>query len=295
MTRIAANANYLSRRFGYEKAYALIKEAGFDALDQTLTDMVRPESPFNNPGWEQEALRVRRAADNAGIRINQTHAPFSYPLDVWEKSPELMPILKRSIEISAIWGAETEIVHPYHHPVYFGHEEEIFEKNMEYYGALIPTAEATGVKVCVENMFQVDEIRKHIVHDTCSTLPEFIRYVDTLNHRNIVACLDVGHIALIRQHESPADFVHGLGHDRLQALHIHDNDLVSDQHKLPFDGQIDWKSVAEALGQIDYQGYFTYETSGSMDVVPDEFVPARLKYMADVARYLVSIIDANRP
>ena len=31
------------------------------------------------------------------------------------------------------------------------------------------------------------------------------------------------------------------------------------------------------------------------DIIPDEFIPARLRYMADVARYLASTIDANRP
>lgn len=257
--------------------------------------MVRPDSPFNLPGWEKEAQRVRRAANDAGIHITQTHAPFSYPLDIWEKSPELMPILKRSIEISGIFGADTVVVHPYHHPVYLGHEEEIFRKNMEYYAELIPAAKAAGVKICVENMFQVDEIRRHIVHDTCSTLPEFIRYVDTLNSEHIVACLDVGHIALIRQLDTPADFIRGLGHSRLQALHIHDNNLNTDQHLLPFDGKIDWLPVCQALGEIDYQGYFTYETRGNLDRFADDFIPARLKYMEQVGRYLASCIDAHRP
>ena len=165
MTRISANAQYILSRFGYERGFALLKEAGFDACDVSLDAQRFPDQPLGGPGYEKEAARIRAAADNAGIVINQTHAPFSYPLDIWEKSEQLMPTLKRSLEISAIFGAETAIIHPYHHPVYMGHEDEMFEKNMEYYGGLIPTAEETGVVICTENMFQVDDRRGYIVHD----------------------------------------------------------------------------------------------------------------------------------
>lgn len=295
MTRISANAQYILSRFGYERGFALLKEAGFDACDVSLDAQRFPDRPLGGPAYEREAARIRAAADNAGIVINQTHAPFSYPLDIWEKSDQLMPILKRSLEISAIFGAETAIIHPYHHPVYMGHEDEMFEKNMEYYGELIPTAEATGVIICTENMFQVDERRGHIVHDTCSTIKDFIRYVDTLGSEYVAACLDIGHIVLVQQKDEPADFIRALGQKRLRALHIHDNNYRSDEHKLPYEGRIDWDAAMRALGEIDYQGCFTYETSGNLSRMDDGFVPAGLKYMADLARHLCAKIDASRP
>jgi hypothetical protein len=80
-------------------------------------------------GYKEYAQNIRDIADRVGIKIHQTHAPFVYPLDKWELSPSLMPILKRSIEISGILGAEVEVIHPYHHPEFLGHEDEIFEKN----------------------------------------------------------------------------------------------------------------------------------------------------------------------
>ena len=295
MTGISANAQYILSRFGYERGFALLKEAGFDACDVSLDGQRHPEHPLSGAGYEKEARRIRAAADSAGIIINQTHAPFSYPLDIWEKSDQLMPILKRSLEISAVFGAETAIVHPYHHPVYMGHEDEMFEKNMEYYGELIPTAEAVGVKICAENMFQVDERRGHIVHDTCSSIYDFVRYIDTLSSEYVVACLDIGHIVLVQQKDEPADFIRALGQKRLKALHIHDNNYRADEHKLPYEGRIDWDAVTKALGEIDYQGYFTYETSGNLKRMDDGFVPVGLKYMADLARHMCAKIDANRP
>ena len=294
--KIAAQCTHgLALRFGYEKVVRLYKEAGFDGVDVSLGDMIHEDSPFNLNGYKEYAQNIRNIADSVGIKIHQTHAPFVYPLDKWETSPALMSILKRSIEISGILGAEVEVIHPYHHPEFLGHEDEIFEKNMEYYSELLPTARANNVKIGVENMFQNDPIRKTIVHDTCSRLCEFIKYIDTLNDEYAVACLDIGHIALLYQQDQPWDFIKGLGHDRLKSLHVHDNSLISDQHQIPFQGKIDWLKVTKALGEIDYDGYFTYETLGHINACPDDFVPIHIRYMADIAKYLGALVDKARP
>jgi sugar phosphate isomerase/epimerase len=79
-------------------------------------------------------------------------------------------------------------------------------------------------------------------------------------------------------------------------LHIHDNDYKGDQHQLPYMGRIDWNKVTEALGEIDYDGDFTYEigTFNRLNRVGEELAPVELKYMADIGKYLVSKIEANR-
>ena len=292
--KISMYSGLITGRYGYEKGFELIKQAGFDAADVSLMDMTNMESPLNLPGYEQVAQDIRRAADNAGLIINQTHAPFKYPLDKWELSENLYPILKRTLEISSILGATVGVIHPYHHPVFLGHEEEIFQKNMEYYGELLPLAHQVNVKIGVENMYQVDSRRKHIIDDTCSRLKEFIRYIDELNDDYAVACLDIGHVALIQQQDEPWDFIRGLGHKRLQSLHVHDNDYKGDQHRMPYDGIINWTEVTKALGEIDYQGDFTYETSGHLARVDDEFFPVALKYMADIAKHMADMVDRNR-
>ena len=144
-------------------------------------------------------------------------------------------------------------------------------------------------------MFREDPLRKYIVHDTCSRLDDFIRYVDTLNSCNAVACLDIGHTALTYQKEKPWDYIRGLGKNRLKALHVHDNNGMNDQHLLPYEGYIDWMEVTKALGEIDYEGDFTFETHGNLKNFDDEFIPVRLRFMADVGRHLASLVDRNLP
>lgn len=283
-----------------EEKIDLFKTAGFTAMDYGLGELNRDDSPFCGDNYREEAQAIRDICDRKNFPIVQTHAPFKFTHAQWD-DPELFesvtfPRMVRSLEISAIFGAKVVVVHPIHHTVYHGHEEEIFERNMEYYGRLIPYCKQFGIKVAVENMFQKDPLRKCIVHDTCSRPEEFIRYVDTLNSEYIVACLDVGHVGLPLSDIDAADFVRALGHNRLQSLHIHDNDYQLDRHILPYLGKMDWEPICRALGEIDYQGDFTYEVSH--DLIRDKdagFVPIGARFMADVGKHLMSMIDANRP
>ena len=132
--------------------------------------------------------------------------------------------------------------------------------------------------------------------DTCSNVDEFIRYIDTLNSPQITACLDVGHVALPLGDLTAADVIRKLGHDRLGSLHIHDNDYTRDQHILPYLGKLDWAEIAKALGEIDYQGDFTYEVNGQLIGSCDEgFVPIAAGFMGATGKHIVSMIEANRP
>jgi sugar phosphate isomerase/epimerase len=59
------------------------------------------------------------------------------------------------------------------------------------------------------------------------------------------------------------EMIRALG-NRLQALHIHDNDRWHDSHEIPFSMNIDWESTVKALVDVDYKGYFTLECCSSL-------------------------------
>ncbi|MBQ8849977.1 MAG: sugar phosphate isomerase/epimerase [Clostridia bacterium] len=280
------------------KCMQLCKDAGFDAVDFSLCEMVEDGSEFNRDDYREVALKYRKAADDMGLAITQTHTPFRFKN--WDDEENyknvIFPRIVRSLEISALLGAEVAVVHPLHHMEYHGSEEEIFEINMAFYKSLIPYCREFGIKCGVENMWRHDPRRRYITHDTCSRKEEFVRYVDTLDSEYMIACLDVGHVGLPMQDDEAHDFVRYLGHDRLQSLHIHDNDYKGDQHIMPYAGKMNWTELAKALGEIDYTGDFTYELNGSyLDTADDEFAPVIIKYAYDVARHLADIIDRNRP
>ena len=287
-------------RFGYEKSMEYIRNAGFCATDYSLDSMVQDASPWNGAQWRAHAEAVRACADRLGIRINQTHAPFSFSHRLWKDETSyrdiILPRILRALEISGILGAKVAVVHPIHHDVYQGHEEEMFVRNMDFYRMLIPYAREYRVKIGLENMYQVDARRKCIVDDTCSRSEEFIRYIDTVDSEWVVACLDLGHVGLIQRKDEAWDMIRALGHNRLQSLHVHDNDYRGDQHTIPYLGTMNWEEITRALGEIDYQGDFTYEAGWSfLQRVDDEFLPVSMRYMYDLGQHLMEKINRSRP
>ena len=294
--RLSMNISSAVPKFGIEGSIELYKNAGFDAVDFTLGDMMKPESPLYGDAWRAEIDRIRTFADKIGMPINQTHAPFRYTRDQFEREWDFVyGQMVRSIEASAMLGADVVVIHPIHYMTYHGCEEEIFERNMEFYRSFIPYCRHFGIKVGVENMWQRDAKRGHIVADTCSKSEEFIRYIDTLDSEYMVACLDVGHVGLPLTDEEAEDVIRALGHDRLGALHIHDNNYKDDQHLLPFMGRMNWPAIAKALGEIDYKGDFTYELIATfVDSADPTFAPKGAAFLEQVGRHICAMVEDNR-
>ncbi len=291
----------LVARFGWRRAIEIMSNAGYDAIDGNFCSYLN--DTFEHGKWSTEnyinrANEVRGYLEEAGFACNQTHAPFSFPGKVWDTQFEevCFPQVLRALEITAILGADVCVVHPIHHFEYLGNEERAFELNMAYYSRLAEHAKKLGVRIGVENMWQRDVRRKCISHDTCSTSEEYIRYIDTINDPVCVACLDVGHISIIQRRDEVWDVIRALGHDRLHALHVHDNGFCGDDHLMPFSGKMNWGEICRALGEIDYDGDLTFEVGGAFfGNVPESFIPTATAYSAAIGRELISMIDAARP
>ena len=296
--KLAMNAQYLVNKLGNEPAAKLIAGAGFDCVDYSVIEMDKPGCVFNEENWLEEAEKAGNIFRSYGVPITQTHAPFHFSdfADPVAYKESIFPTIVRSVEVSAAMGASIIVVHPLHYMTYAGHEEEIFRLNMDFYRSLIPVCKNCGIKVAVENMFQRDQKRGHIVHDTCSRAEEFCRYIDTLDSEYMVACLDIGHVGLPAQPDEAWDVIRKLGHDRLKSLHVHDNDYKDDRHSIPYSGKIDWNQVMNALADIDYTGEFTYEISGTYAFgrMEHDLFPSALRYLADVGHHLVGLYEGYR-
>lgn len=298
---LSVNVEVLMKNHDFETGLQIFKNAGFPALDYGLCDMVKDDNVFNGEDWRAAAEDVRRYADSQGVIINQTHTPFTFAKTMYgdERAYEdiILPRMVRSLEISAMLGAKVAVVHPLHYIPYRGNEAFLFERNMAYYRYLLPYAKEYGVKIGVENMFQWDGVRKVITASTCSRGEEFVRYIDTLDDPFAVACLDVGHVGLpAGATEEAHDLVRLLGHDRLQALHVHDNDYRDDYHQPPFVGKLDWYELAKALGEIDYTGDFTLELSSKLFMrQKDDYLPILAEFAARSGAYMIGEIEKNKP
>lgn len=249
-TEIWSSANIL----GEERAIYELAKAGFDAWDFSMFEMARIDwstykvqpstHPLSGNDYVAFAKKLRKIGEDNGIYCNQSHAPF----------PSLVPgirdLLKRAIECTAIAGGEHCIIHPDNH--------RSAEENAEMYFELLPFAKECGVKIATENMWNWDGNNNHATPAACSHHDNFLAHIKAVNDPNFVACLDIGHAEMKGLDTSAKQMILTLG-DKLEALHIHDNDKWHDSHRIPFSMDINWEEVVGALKQINYKGVFTLE------------------------------------
>lgn len=275
-------------KLGLEEGIRVLCDAGYDCLDLSLGMMARdPETPYLGDDYREYAKHVRALANDRGVVFNQAHAPFSFK---WEEpgvaENVAKPAIIRSMEIAAIVGAHSIIVHPVHHTEYKGHEQEMHELNIEYYKSYIPYCETYGIRIAVENMWQREVKRKCPSDDVCSRAATLIAMVDELRAIApdcFTACLDLGHVGLVG--DEAQDVIRALGSDRLGCLHIHDNNYQGDQHLIPGLGQMNWPAITDALREIGYRGEFTYEADAFLKNFTPDVLPMATKFMAGIARH----------
>ena len=289
--KLVTTTDTLEKRFGLKEAIKRIKEYGFDAYDCSLFESMKPSKPMSSyvaypiddePIHITYAKEIRAYADKIGIPCTQTHSPFptfrrgsSIEEDIAQQI--------RAIEISAILGAEIIVIHP--------QSSISFDENFELiYSKLIPVAEKLGIKIATENMFTRDSETKEIIPAACGTPEEFKRYVDFANSEYFTACLDIGHTELPNTRGAEA-FIKELGHDRIKALHVHDNNKITDMHVFPLTESINFDTVCRALAEIDYSGNFTFEADSTNERFPDELLPYTYKLLLKTGRYLIKKIE----
>ena len=279
-------SNRIFRAFGEQEGIRILKDAGYDALDLTLTRIDEPSSRFSHADYAEYAKRVANWAKEASLPFLQSHTPFEFH---WENPNELedrfFPLTVKALEISAIAGVKIAVVHPYTHGENGTNQKEIFDLNMKIYRRLLPYAKEFDVKIALENMYRRDEQHGCYVPSTCGTPDQFNQYLDALDSDYAVGCLDLGHCSLVGIEAQ--DFIRAMGADRIQALHVSDNDYINDVHTLPGLGEMNWDEILKALVDIGYRGHFTYEADRFMLNLEDDFKPTASRFMADRGRYLL--------
>ena len=282
--RISSTTGYITRlscygdRTDLTNCFRLAKEAGFPAMDVMLWDYCFGNGPMTHDGAEQWAEAQRKAADEAGILIRQTHGHTLSGMQ-WDDPdcPEGRTLIERNlrcIRASKILGAEWMVVHPTnlpHSPLY--NAKAAKEANRVYLAPLIEEAKKQGIGLAIENMIDYGRNQRRYCGGDAY---ELLDLVDTINDPAVGICIDTGHA-----HQAGLDvpaLIRLVG-SRLKATHINDNPRkgCEDSHLLPYSGGICWQEVAKALRSIDYHGDFSFELN-STDI-PAEAVPAHLHYL----------------
>jgi sugar phosphate isomerase/epimerase len=253
--------------------------------------MQKEDSVWCGDGWKDFAIELRKTAEDLGLVFRQAHAPFPTAKGQEPYDTVIRERIIRSMEAASLLGVENIVVHPVHYDRYWGNRELQFARSVEFYKGLIPYCEEYGIRVCTENMWDRD--RAKVIRDSlCARPEEFMALVEAVDSPWLGACLDIGHAALVGQ--DPANMIRRMG-KTINCLHVHDVDYLHDKHTMPFTQELDWEEIANALGEVEYRGDFTYEANVFIQKLPQALWADGLKMMAAVGRYLISRIEASYP
>jgi L-ribulose-5-phosphate 3-epimerase len=239
--RKAVEYNMLPRTLSVREKFLLAKGIGFEAIEL-------PTTP--DPAKADEMLA---ASKEAGLPIhsvmNSEH--WRSPLSssdpaVVEKSMEGM---RTSLHNAKLWGADTVLLVP----AVVNPETsyaQAWERSQRQIRKLLPLAEELKVIIGIEevwNKFLLSPI-------------EMAHYLDEFQTPWIRAYFDIGNCAITGY---PQDWIRTLG-KRIVKLHVKDFSFkkrVAEFSPL-LEGEIDWKAVHAALGEIGYQSTATVEING---------------------------------
>ena len=221
--------------------FQLAREVGFEEMEcHTESDQAQAEA-------------IKKAADTAKLHIhsvmNSDH--WRYPLssadaDVVGRS---MKGMQTSLNNAKLWGAETVLLVPavVDAKTSYG---DAWKRSQQEIRKLIPMAQDLKVIIAVEEVWN-----KFLLSPL-----EFARYVDEFKSPWVKAYFDVGNVVL---YGYPQDWIRTLG-SRIVKLHL--KDFRFEKRVAQFvplrDGEVDWKEIHKALGEIGYKGSATVELPG---------------------------------
>ena len=224
--------------------FRAMKAHGYEAADyEHLVVTTNPLFSLSDDDFERVMKEHRAAAEAAGVEIYQTHGPWRHPpKDATEEDrAERLEKMTKSLYATKLLGSRHMVIHPIM-PFGTGAEPDhaaFHDLNFAFYSKLLEEAKKLDVVICLENM----PFTAHSIASP-SSVYQFIR---EFNDEHLRMCLDTGHGLIFGV--QPADAVAEAG-AVIEALHVHDNDGRSDQHRLPFFGHggiCDWDAFAEAV------------------------------------------------
>ena len=280
-----------------DEALAFIKEMGFEALDLNLDSGWSSELAAEGkigPRYQKgvaEALEefrpLKEALAKYDMFVGQAHSTFPlYREGMDEINAALLHAVEIDCAICQYLGCPALVVHPLNHM----DKAKERELNLNMYRKMMPFARKYGVKLCLENGFM--NVAGHSCVGACTEASDACWYIDTLNAEggdHFCACLDLGHTVLVG--EDPVAMIKAMD-NRIQTLHIHDNNYHDDTHTLPGCGKMPMTEIFGALKEIGYSGPYTLEADAFLSHMPKELYPVALKFMADNSRYFASLMES---
>ncbi|MHC2993907.1 MAG: sugar phosphate isomerase/epimerase [Candidatus Atribacteria bacterium] len=248
-------SSFLFEDYKLESKLSLLKEAGIKYIE------VKPKEghfDFQDPKYLEEMAREFK---KNGIKVKSMHVPTNgVDISLIEEYDRVWSIREVEKTILALIRLEGEIIviHPGSKIKDEKERKRRREKSEQSLEEILKFCEQWGIKIALENT---------LPGKTGDSISEILEIVKKFNSKNLGICLDTGHCNItssLYNHDGVIECLKEIK-DYLCHLHIHDNFGKSDDHYLPFEGNINWKEFTRVLKKIEYKGVFMFEIRKSAD------------------------------
>jgi len=237
--------------------FELLKEAGFEGVE-----LISPN--------ELDLNEILAARDKTGLVIHGVSGGRHWADPLSDPDPEVvergMAAIRQEFLDCKAYGGTTVLVVPAVVNPKVSHRDA-YERSQANIRKLIPDAEAAGVKIAIEEVWN-----KFLL-----SAPEFARYIDEFESPTVGAYFDVGNVV---EYGYPQEWIRELG-DRILKIHIKEY-AKPKRFSYPLgEGEIDWPAVRQALIDIGYEGWITAEVGfGDLNAMKD--VVARMNRILEM-------------
>lgn len=259
-------------------AAAMAKRAGFDTIELNLDE----EGELGLRTSPTAAQALRAAVEEAGLQIGGLSTSLYWRYSPTDDDPGIRQrareIAERQLDLGAALGVGAILVVPGQVGAAGGgpvvRYDVAYDRAQEFLGALAPIAEAAGVNLAIENVWN-----KFLLSPL-----EMRRIIDDVGSDRIGVYFDIGNIMLYGYPEHWIDILGG----RIHRIHLKDFDrsigglrgFVDIGH-----GDVDWEAVGAALNRAAYRGPLTAK------VFPSESERADLPaYVKKVGSQVVGVL-----
>lgn len=299
--QISISIGALQRKFGDEKALEIAAAIGADAVD---FDLCSKENDYRNTGllYSKGADAVyeyyrhlKQVAEKNGIFVGQTHGKMTGFVNRPAEDEALVKNTELDCLATAALGAGVCVVHNAT-SIFLGPDPDpdlMYSLSYNLFSSIIPFAQKNNIKIATETFGDA------VKFSACDFFGNFSAFQKAYNDiaqqeslkNNFTVCVDTGHSnkAMRYGNPTPGDVIRKLG-KAVTVLHLNDNDTLTDQHKIPKTGCIDWEDVFNALDEIGYSG--TYNMELNLCHFGNDFLIETAEFAVKVLKYLLKQHDA---
>ena len=267
--KVSIAIGFFQKKFGDKAALDIAKEIGTDGVDFDLLlfDYTKEESIYakGDAAVEEYFTGIRKYAEGLGLEIAQTHGRLKGFVNIPEADDALVENARLDCIATRALGAKYCVMHTTT-TIHMGRDaapELMHRLNYDMFTRILPFAKEQGIKIATETFGDATKLDCIDFFGDCK---EFIDGYERIVSGSdcadsLCVCMDTGHTnkATRYQNNPPVgEVIRRLG-SKIEVLHLNDNDTLTDQHKIPMTGTVDWEDVMNALDEIGYNGWYNLE------------------------------------